>query len=177
MGTHVNLDVEVLQVERVLPDVHADDGDVGQEGVLVGGGDDLEDLGLGVVSLEAEEYALSFCARDTQSGGTHEPAPAGALDGRGGRVELLLEVVERAEGLRDGLLEGAVTESTTVALALGGRAREVLPEEGVVDVTCVAAVSPIASYRAKARVGYSPPPLNLSAAWRAMRSLGVEALA
>ena len=27
-GTHVGLDVLVLQVERVLPDVNADDGDV-----------------------------------------------------------------------------------------------------------------------------------------------------
>ena len=66
--------------------------------------------------------------------GTYNPAPAGALDGGGGGVELLLEVVERAEGLDNGVLERAVAERAAVALALGGRAREVLPEEGVVDV-------------------------------------------
>ena len=56
--TYVSLDVQVLQVERVLPDVDADDGDVGQEGVLVGGGGDFEDLSLGVVALEAGKQAI-----------------------------------------------------------------------------------------------------------------------
>ena len=49
--THVDLDVEVLEVERVLPDVDADDGDVGQERVLVRRGGDLNDLGGGVPAL------------------------------------------------------------------------------------------------------------------------------
>ena len=44
--THVGLDVEVLEVEGVLPDVDADEGDVRQQGVLVRGGDDFEALGL-----------------------------------------------------------------------------------------------------------------------------------
>ena len=51
-GTYVGLDVEVLEVEGVLPDVDADDGDVGQERVLVGGRRDLNDLGRGVVALQ-----------------------------------------------------------------------------------------------------------------------------
>ena len=72
---------------------------------------------------------------------THEPAPAGALDGRSGGVELLLEGVEGAPLLDDGLLEGTVTEGAAVALALGRGGREVLPEERVVDVTCGAAAS------------------------------------
>ena len=72
---------------------------------------------------------------------THEPAPAGALDGSSGSVELLLEVVEGAERLDDRVLEGAVAEDTAVALALRRGACEVLPEEGVVDVTCDAAQS------------------------------------
>lgn len=33
--THVSLDVEVLEVEGVLPDINTDDGDVGEERVLV----------------------------------------------------------------------------------------------------------------------------------------------
>ena len=34
-GTHVGLDVEVLEVERVLPDIDANDWDVRDERVLV----------------------------------------------------------------------------------------------------------------------------------------------
>ena len=49
--TYVSLDVEVLEVERVLPDVDADDGDVGQERVLVRRGGDLNNLGGGVPAL------------------------------------------------------------------------------------------------------------------------------
>ena len=67
---------------------------------------------------------------------THEPAPARALDGGGGSVKLLDEVVEGAPLLEDGLLERTIAEGATVALALRGGRREVLPEEGVVDVTC-----------------------------------------
>ena len=50
-GTHVGLDVLVLQVERVLPDIDADDGDERQEGVLVRGRRELEALRRRVVSL------------------------------------------------------------------------------------------------------------------------------
>ena len=52
-GTYVSLDVEVLEVEGVLPDVDADDGDVRQERVLVGGGHDLKTLSLGVQALRS----------------------------------------------------------------------------------------------------------------------------
>ena len=83
----------------MLPDVNPDDRDVGQQRVLVRCRHNLQLLRLKVVS---------------------EPAPARALDARSGGVELLLEVVEGAEALLDGLLEGTVLESTAVALALGG---------------------------------------------------------
>ena len=53
-GTYVGLDVEVLEVEGVLPDVDADDGGVGQEGVLVGGRGDLETLGGWVQALQSD---------------------------------------------------------------------------------------------------------------------------
>ena len=49
--TYVDLDVEVLEVESVLPDVDADDGDVGQERVLVGRGRQLKTLGGRVQAL------------------------------------------------------------------------------------------------------------------------------
>ena len=73
---------------------------------------------------------------------THEPAPAGALDGGRGRVELLDEGVDGAPVLLDGGLEGAGVDGTTVALALRLGRREVLPEERVVDVPCGYARAP-----------------------------------
>lgn len=89
----------------MLPDVNADDGGVGQEGVLVGSGDDLETLGLGVVA---------------------EPAPAGALDGGSLGVHLVDELVDGAEVLLDLVGEGARGGGAGLLRAGGG---EVLPEE------------------------------------------------
>ena len=89
------------------------------------------------VQSNEPNYAIDIA----RAAGTHEPAPAGALDGSGRRVELGGELVDGAPGLDDGILEGAVAEDTAVALALRRGTREVLPEEGVVDVTCVAAQS------------------------------------
>lgn len=68
---------------------------------------------------------------------TYEPAPAGTLDTGSGGVEFLLEVVEGAESLSDGLLERTVGEDTTVALTLGLGTSKVLPEERMVDVSCI----------------------------------------
>ena len=77
------------------------------------------------------------------AGRTYEPAPAGALDGGRGGVELLLELVESAEGLKDGSLERTVLEDATVAAALRRGGREVLPEERVIDVPCALSLSHI----------------------------------
>lgn len=60
-----------------------------------------------------------------------QPCPATALDAREGSVELLLEPVEAAVAVVDGLGEGT-RRRLTAALRLGC---QVLPEEGVVDVT------------------------------------------
>ncbi len=54
--THVRLDVEVLEVEGVLPNVDADDGDKRQKGVLVGGRRDLETLGRRVEALQSRRF-------------------------------------------------------------------------------------------------------------------------
>ena len=59
-GTHVGLDVEVLEVERVLPDVDADDGNVREQRVLVRGGSNLKNLRRGVVSLESEASDILY---------------------------------------------------------------------------------------------------------------------
>jgi hypothetical protein len=61
---------------------------------------------------------------------THQPAPAATLNGRRLRVQLLLEGVEPAKVALDELLE--LTPGELAALSVRGR--EVLPEEGVVDV-------------------------------------------
>ena len=50
-STYVDLDVLVLEIEGMLPDVDTDDGDVSQKRVLVGGGRDLKSLGDGVDTL------------------------------------------------------------------------------------------------------------------------------
>ena len=50
-NTHVGLDVLVLEVERVLPDVDADDRDMAEERVLVRRRRDLNDLRGGVPAL------------------------------------------------------------------------------------------------------------------------------
>lgn len=79
-----------------------------QERVLVGSGNSLELLSLGVVA---------------------KPSPATALNTGGRGVKSLLEVLERAKVLLDLLAEGR----RFVELCLGrARRRKVLPEEGVV---------------------------------------------
>lgn len=40
--TYVSLDVEVLEVEGMFPDINANDGDMAQQRILVRGGDDFE---------------------------------------------------------------------------------------------------------------------------------------
>jgi hypothetical protein len=54
--THIRLDIEVLEVKGMLPNVNANDGDVGEEGVLVSSGCDLQTLGGGVVALREHRY-------------------------------------------------------------------------------------------------------------------------
>ena len=117
----------------MLPDVDADDGHKRQERVLVRGRRELEALRRRVVSLfPISELSVAKSRRSA----THEPAPAGALNARGGSVELLDEGVERTPLLVDRVGERARLELATVALALLSRAGKVLPEEGVVDVSC-----------------------------------------
>jgi hypothetical protein len=69
--------------------------------------------------------------------GTYKPAPARALNGHGGGIELLDKALERAPVVLDGVFQGAILENAAVALGMlavwGGC--EVLPEERVVDVT------------------------------------------
>lgn len=52
--THVDLNIEVLEIEGMLPDVDPDDGDQVQERVLVRGGGNLQGFGGGVQSLGVE---------------------------------------------------------------------------------------------------------------------------
>lgn len=64
----------------------------------------------------------------------HKPAPPGTLDSGGGGVELLLESIERTKVLGDGLAEGSILQGTTDT-TVGARLGQILPEQGMVDVT------------------------------------------
>jgi len=94
----------------VFPNVDTNEGDMGEEGILICCGDNLERL-RGRVE--------------------REPAPAAPLNPSSGGVELLLERLDRTKVALDCVLESAVLE---IAAAFLDR-RKVLPEERVVDVT------------------------------------------
>jgi hypothetical protein len=66
-GQVVGLDVLVLEVEGVLPDVDSNDRSEGEERVLVGGGSDLELLGGRVVSLKGGEDEIRMPGVSTVS--------------------------------------------------------------------------------------------------------------
>jgi hypothetical protein len=51
MSTHVSFDIEILEVECMLPDIDSNDGNVGQERILVRGGENLQALGSRVQAL------------------------------------------------------------------------------------------------------------------------------
>ena len=61
--TYVDFDVEVLQVESVLPDIDTDDGDVSEERVLVSGSGNLETLSGGVQTLQSAYSQLTWSER------------------------------------------------------------------------------------------------------------------
>ena len=72
-GTHIDLYVEILQVESVLPDINADDGGEREERILVSRGGNLELFGGMVITLmipnqSGHEMTASWRA-------THKPTP------------------------------------------------------------------------------------------------------
>ena len=77
---------------------------------------------------------ISLSRREEVEEKTYKPAPSRALYTRRGGVERSHEGVVGAPLLDDELLERAVVQHAASALALRGGRREVLPEEGVVDV-------------------------------------------
>ena len=104
----VGLDIEVVEVEGVLPHVDLEERD----------GADRH------VALLVEELEDDEPARDGVVG---EHRPPGALDVQRRGGEVLLEGVEGAEGVPDGLRQ--------LALGLAACARDkVLPKDRVVDV-------------------------------------------
>jgi len=110
----ISLDVQVLKIKGVLPDVDADDRNMAQQRILISGRDDFELIVFRVKS---------------------KPTPTRTLNGRSGGVELLLQVVEASKGLVDRVFERTSFQNTTVAFVDGCRWCHVLPEQGVVDVT------------------------------------------
>lgn len=131
---------------------------------------------------------------------TNKPAPSTALDPSGGTVERGLKILEGAECAFEGGFERAFRDNAACTMPLGGGGSQVLPEKRMVDVTCsgrrffefgvidlisirygwitrASGWGGVGGYVGAMGRGYAPPPLNLSAAWRAMRSLGVDVLA
>lgn len=141
--TYIGLDVLVLEVERVLPNVNTDNRDVGcrQHGtsiwhsavhpVLWDATSSIGRLCLTVTPKRAltQQRVLVGSRRHLQllcSLVPSEPSPSGPLDSSGLGVDLGLEVVEAAKVGLDLVVEGA--RSWGFGL-LGAGGREVLPEE------------------------------------------------
>jgi len=110
----VSFDIEILEVERMLPDIDTNDGDMGQERILVGSGDNLQALGGGVQA---------------------QPSPSRPLNTKSGSVELLLEVVEAAKRLVNGVLQRTGLQNASISLVLRCSRGKVLPEQRVVDMS------------------------------------------
>jgi len=104
------LDVLVLQVECMFPNVNTNDGDMREQGILVCSGDNFKLAG-GLVESK--------------------PPPATALDGGGLGVHSLLELLHGAEVADNSVLEVALFKGTSA----GGTRSKVLPEQRVVDVS------------------------------------------
>ena len=120
----------------MLPDVDTDDGDQVQERVLVCSGSDLQTLGGGVQSLCTKTTVIARTLRQISTRDqAHKPAPTRTLNSGGGGVEFLLESIERTEVLGDGLAERTIVQGTT-GTTLGTRLGQILPEQGMVDMTC-----------------------------------------
>lgn len=51
METYIGLDIKILQIESMLPDINTNDWNVGEKRILISGGNDLETLGGGIKAL------------------------------------------------------------------------------------------------------------------------------
>jgi hypothetical protein len=132
-ATYVDLDVQILQIKRMLPDINAEDGQMRDERVLVRRCRDLELLRLRVHALTNQVDQQTESSTNFEQ--THEPTPPRPLNRQRRRVELLLQSLETSKRRVNRILERARVELPAVA-ALFGRGSEIPPEEGVVDVAC-----------------------------------------
>lgn len=133
--TYVSFDVEILKVERVLPNVDTNDRDEIEERVLVGSGGDFKALSRWVNALwNIADISHLFLSDDMEM--THEPAPARALDSGRGSVEFLLQIIKATESLVNCILKRAILQFATMTLALACSRCEVLPEERVINMAC-----------------------------------------
>mmetsp|Transcript_21286 Transcript_21286/g.50234 ORF Transcript_21286/g.50234 Transcript_21286/m.50234 type:complete len:270 (+) Transcript_21286:127-936(+) len=104
-------DVAIIDVVGMLPHINAkkwDKASSGLERVLIGTGGNFQTAGLGVEA---------------------QPSPSASLNGNGGRRHLLLHLLHTTKRLVDGGLKGAAGLNRAGALR-----RQVLPEQGVVEV-------------------------------------------
>ena len=74
--THICLDVEILEVERVLPDVNANDRHKSQKWVLIGRRRDFESFHLGIEGLAMEVICQIFIRNGWEKLASHpQPEP------------------------------------------------------------------------------------------------------
>ena len=66
---------------------------------------------------------------------TNEPSPSRPLDTKSGSVELLLEDIETAKRLVNGILQRTGLQSASIALVLRCSRGKILPEQRVVDMS------------------------------------------
>lgn len=100
----------------MLPDVDANDEDVGQEGIVAGSGDGLDTLVREVIALRNQIGVSLFSSKFER---TYEPSSTRALNASGSSTKLFLKVIEGAEGRKDGGLERFILQDPAVTLALG----------------------------------------------------------
>ena len=127
---YINLDVEILEVESMFPNVDTDDRDVTKERILISSSDDFQALGGEIVTLRKERQQPDHL-KDRK---TYEPSPSGTLDPSSSGVELGLEFINGSKVTLDLSFERTIPEDATPSTMLWVRGK-VLPEEGVVDMT------------------------------------------
>jgi hypothetical protein len=57
-AAYVGFDIQILKIISMFPYIHADDRDVGQEGVLIKGGRDFKSLGGRIDTLTSQRKNL-----------------------------------------------------------------------------------------------------------------------
>ena len=110
----------------MFPDINTNDGNVTEEWVLIGSGDNFKCLCRTTVTLERGKCV--FCALLFD---TYEPTPSRSLNSSGRRVEFLLEILKASKWLQNGSFKRSFGQFTSSSV---GRCK-VPPEQGVINMS------------------------------------------